>query len=440
LTSPTKTKTALACPGLYHIPQMGDGGLCRVRLEQGRLTPTQLHQLACFAQTYGNGTIELTSRANIQLRGIAPDRAQSLVLALEKAGLAPKMPAGDGVRNIMVNPTAGFDKQGDDRIIILAQELSECLQTNPRYQTLSPKFSIFLDGGESCAFINHIHDIWLSLYEGGRSFAFGLASRPPLVDEIGKPIPVILGKVPFWGAKRLIFTFIELLLASRDKNEKIERMKHWLAYQDPAMIFGALEQKLPFVKREKDFRRPRPKLDAHLGCHRAKQDGHFYLGIQSPLGVLTPEMAHFIADSAAFVEHLCLTPWQGIIFPNIPLAQAENLKILLKKVGFITDGNQALARIVCCAGAPGCRSAKSDVRMDALKLAERLEDKNFPFLHLTGCVKSCASNEARAITFVATAPGLYDIFMADGATAESFGRLLARSVTIKQAADRLSNF
>jgi len=423
------------CPGLYHLVQAGDGGLCRIRLEQGCITPAQLRLLASLSRLHGNGVIELTSRANVQLRGITPDRITDLVSALELSGLAPKVRQGDGVRNVMVNPTAGFDPQGDDRMMALAREISCHLQTNLRAQTLSPKFSIFLDGGEDCALIHHIHDIWLSLCDEGKNFAFGIASRPPLANEPSLPLPPTLAKVPFWGAKHLIFTLIDLLLDWRDHQAEIERMKHVVARHDGASILALLKQKLPFIVTGEAFYRLPPKAYAYLGIHPTKNSQRFYLGVKPPLGRLTPDQADFVADAACSNKDSCLrlTPWQSLILFNGRRDWCEEQEHLFRQAGFVTHKSQALARISCCVGAPSCLSAKAHVRADALKLAEQLEGEVFHPIHLTGCTKSCAASEARATTLVAVAEGRYDLFRAEtDASSPAFGRCLSRHISLEQ--------
>jgi len=406
------------------MPQAADGKLCRIRLEQGHITRTQLRLLAKLAALHGNGVIELTSRANIQLRGIVPTQADNLIHALETAGLAPKNPASDGVRNVMVNPTSGFDPQGDERILPLAQTISARLQTNPHYQTLSPKFSILIDGAEACAIVNHISDIWLSLCDKGKKFAFGLASRPPLEADD----PPALGKVPFADAKRLIFGLIDILLEIRNAQPDIERMKHLLVKQH---IKPLLLQKFPHIEKAQDFCRTRPKPHAHLGIHQTRTPTCFYLGFKPPLGRLNPTLATFIANHSQS-EHLRLTPWQSLIIPGLDPITAKIQEQNFAAAGFITD--ESLAHIICCAGSPHCPAAKAPIHADAQQLARMVEGKKMTPVHLSGCAKSCAASEPMATTLLARGAGRYDLFMADKKASSPFGQLIAPSLTIEQAA------
>ena len=60
----------------------GDGLVVRVRPPLGRLTVAQARRLARLALVHGTGVLELSSRANVQLRGIAPGRHAAVLRAL----------------------------------------------------------------------------------------------------------------------------------------------------------------------------------------------------------------------------------------------------------------------------------------------------------------------------------------------------------------------
>src|SRR5918911_2667097 len=67
-----------ACPGALQTHAAADGGLARVRVPGGTLTGAQLRVLAGAARDLGDGALELTSRGNVQLRGLADGAAAEL--------------------------------------------------------------------------------------------------------------------------------------------------------------------------------------------------------------------------------------------------------------------------------------------------------------------------------------------------------------------------
>ncbi|MFF5248588.1 precorrin-3B synthase [Streptosporangium sp. NPDC000095] len=102
-----------ACPGALQVHPAADGGLARVRIPGGRLTPYQLRELADAATAYGNGVIELTSRANVQVRGLGPENPESgpengFAARMARAGLLPSA-THERIRNILASPLTGVD-------------------------------------------------------------------------------------------------------------------------------------------------------------------------------------------------------------------------------------------------------------------------------------------------------------------------------------------
>jgi precorrin-3B synthase len=93
------------CPGVMSLHAAADGRLARVRVPGGRLRAAQLRGLATAARL-GNGIVDLTARANVQVRGISDGAAVAKVLAA--AGLLPSI-AHDRARNIVAPPSGEFD-------------------------------------------------------------------------------------------------------------------------------------------------------------------------------------------------------------------------------------------------------------------------------------------------------------------------------------------
>src|SRR5262245_8761646 len=86
------------CPGVFDPLFTGDGWLVRVRGPGGVVTPAGLRLVAELATASGSGQIELTSRANLQLRGLREDGLDSTGRELVSAGLAAADAAADSWR------------------------------------------------------------------------------------------------------------------------------------------------------------------------------------------------------------------------------------------------------------------------------------------------------------------------------------------------------
>ena len=76
------------CPGAHRAMASGDGLLVRVRPRLARLTAAQALGLCELSRRLGSGLVDLTHRANLQLRGVTPADHAAVVDALCVLGLA----------------------------------------------------------------------------------------------------------------------------------------------------------------------------------------------------------------------------------------------------------------------------------------------------------------------------------------------------------------
>ena len=106
----TRARADDACPGALQVHQAADGALARIRLPGGMISPGQLTALADAATRFGSPAMELTSRGNIQIRGLTDPGA--LADAVAAAGLLPS-PSHERVRNIVasLNSSISFNKR-----------------------------------------------------------------------------------------------------------------------------------------------------------------------------------------------------------------------------------------------------------------------------------------------------------------------------------------
>lgn len=91
------------CPGVVRVHDAVDGGLVRVRVPGGYLTGAQVTALGSASRSFGDGNLDLTSRGNVQLRGLRAGTAEALADALAAAGLLPSV-THDTARNVVASP------------------------------------------------------------------------------------------------------------------------------------------------------------------------------------------------------------------------------------------------------------------------------------------------------------------------------------------------
>ncbi|MGL5196072.1 MAG: precorrin-3B synthase, partial [Chroococcales cyanobacterium] len=110
------------CPGLFYGTSAQDGYLIRIRTPGGFLNAQQGRVLATLAEAWGSHLIQVTNRANLQIRAVQGAPTAEMLHTLQTIGLAAENPRLDHLRNVMTSPTAGIDAQElwDTRPLVIA--------------------------------------------------------------------------------------------------------------------------------------------------------------------------------------------------------------------------------------------------------------------------------------------------------------------------------
>src|SRR5580658_5639288 len=150
------------CPGALRPMLSGDGLIVRLRPRLGTLSPEQSIDLADAARRFGNGHIDLTRRANLQIRGVSEASLPHLHEVIERLGLLDESPDGEAVRNVMINPLAGIDPTEVLDIRSIAGELVRLLASETSIWALPAKFGFNVDGGGALTLAGQRADIRLA--------------------------------------------------------------------------------------------------------------------------------------------------------------------------------------------------------------------------------------------------------------------------------------
>ncbi len=196
------------CPGVLAPMPSGDGLLVRLKPWCGAFTMAQASGIAAIAARLGNGHIDLTRRANLQIRGLREKSLGELRAALDRLGLLDPDAAAEAARNLMVGPLA------TDEVRTLAQALTGAIVADRRLAALPAKFGWLVDGGGPLSIVGERADVALFATANGvalrlRGDWLGTASREQAVTAaIGlalgeRPLLSAMGDRPAAGARRL---------------------------------------------------------------------------------------------------------------------------------------------------------------------------------------------------------------------------------------------
>lgn len=361
-----------ACPGALQLHDAADGPLARVRLPGGQLTSTQLQRIAESAHELGNGRIELTSRGNLQLRGVtAPDE---LADRLADAGLLPSI-THERVRNIVASPLSGHSGGLID-IRPVVHDLDRALQSTPSLAQLPGRTLFTLDDGRGDT-SSLGGDVGLHA-TGADEYALILAGRDTGV------------RVAADDAIRTVIDAAEVY--------RVLRTTQWrLAEIDSGAerVLAALALSPTAVPLELDAVATPP-----IGW--LPHGDRVSLGAGIRLGVLDARTAEFLA---AVDRPIVVTPWRSIVIPDLDEWAAEQVVRVLAPMGLIFDENSPWLEVSACTGSPGCAKAKADVRGD---LTEAVAAGELPVAgrqHWVGCDRGCGRPGGDVADVVATDSG-----------------------------------
>ncbi|MEZ5702603.1 MAG: precorrin-3B synthase [Burkholderiaceae bacterium] len=330
-----------------------DGLVVRIRAPGGRLTAAQARGVALLAQRWAHPVLELTNRANLQMRGVAPDHQSPLLHGLRDLGLADADAAGEARRNVQVEP---FWSEGDGSHR-LAVELGQLLSREDA-PALPAKFGFAVDTGRVPRLREAHADVRLERHGDGVLVYADSATCGVVVSAQEAPA----------CALALARWFLDAGGAPAGRGRMAALLERCALPEAWSQV--PLGEGVPWV----------PAAGRHA-------PGFL---VMLAFGLLQAETLAALADRGP----LRLTPWRGLLLEGVvappPLPE------------LIVDAGDARLRVAACTGAPGCEQAKHSTRDLALALADAVPPGQL--LHVSGCPKGCAHPRA-APTLVATPGG-----------------------------------
>ncbi|MEV0702358.1 precorrin-3B synthase [Saccharopolyspora sp. NPDC050389] len=374
-----------ACPGALRVHEAADGGLARIRVPGGVLTPSQVRAIAAAA-ALGDGGVELTSRANVQVRGLPAGAELELAARLRAAGLLPSA-THERVRNIIGSPSADGRELVDVRAV--TGELDAALCATPSLAALPGRFLFAVDDG-SADVISLGADVGL-LAERAGTLALVLAG----VDSGVRATPQQAAGVAIAAA--------EAFLAEKAAQGR----SAWrLAELDDGArrITGRLSATFDVVPAE-----PRPlpsnRQSTHAQVGRVdRRDGTAAVVAGAPLGLLSRDQLDIITAASDAAGELRLTPWRTVVLPGLRPDEAGRWMSDLGARGLLVDPSSAGVGVTACTGRPGCAKARADVREDARRTLQAPAGGALP-VHWSGCERRCGRPQGRVVEVLATGAG-----------------------------------
>jgi precorrin-3B synthase len=375
--------------------QSGDGLIVRVRPPLGALGANALTALAEAAARFGNGHLDLTRRANVQLRGVREASLPSLYDVIEQLGFLDENPDGEAVRNVVINPLAGIDPQEALDLRNIAQQLARVLATEPSLWELSSKFGFIIDGAGILGLSEQRADIRLTAVKDGPDaiIALGLDTAGG-IDWLGQVSPESAAAMAIEAAR----AFLEAAPQGKQQGKR-PRMRD-LSPDSFICVRDKIKSRLQPLQAQPSA--SDAKAHPRIGLLTLDSD-RLALGIAAPFGRAEADQLLKLARVmvARGIDEIRLSPWRTLYAAMRNRHTAEGFLDEAKAIGFVTDPFDNLLQIEACPGAPACRSTALDTRGDARRLAEYLSQSHFTgTVHVSGCAKGCAKSEMSDLVLV----------------------------------------
>ncbi|MBT2543590.1 cobalamin biosynthesis protein CobG [Streptomyces sp. ISL-44] len=355
-----------ACPGALRLHAADDGFLARVRIPGGLLSAPQAAALALAADRFGDGHLELTSRGNVQLRGLGDGCGAGLAELLDGAGLLPA-PSHERVRNIVATPLADPGP---------VRALDALLCGDPRAAALSGRFLFAVDDGRGDVAALDPDITLLGPDAGGRTLLRLGAARDA--------VEVSDGDAPR-AALAAAHHFLDAVAAAGTRAWRVAELpaEHSLDAAEFARRLAASGIPARYVADAPRPYAPPPAPGVHADA----------LCVLIPLGRLAT------AQWRTLPGELRITPWRSIVVTGAPVVDA----------GLVTDPDDPWLSVTACTGKPGCAKSLADVRADARAVVVQTASRGALPVHWSGCERRCGHPRGAAWVDVVAAPGGYRV-------------------------------
>lgn len=406
--------------GMLHRNKRTPGQfMMRLKVPNGIINSDQLRFYAKSVEKYGEegGVIDITTRQNIQLRGVKIEDAPDIIDGIHARNQTSFQSALDNVRNMVGNPLAGID----DKEMVDTRELCNAINDlvsldpvtgtrgNPMWGNLPRKFNVAISGSRDDFAHTHINDIGLVPTPHADTGVMGFNVVLGGYMSIKRVAESIDSKMWIPADRNSVVTFTEAILRIfRDEGNRKDRQKArlmWLVEE-----YGVDEFKAAVIKEVDSYDRglkiesTQPLATSPferrslLGVHQQPQEGKSRVGFLVPSGRLSQDECRIIADVADKYSEgeIRMTVEQNIILPNVDNDKIEDLlaepafgaDTRLKVNAGLIEGN-----VVSCTGAQFCSLAMIETKSNAESVSKKLEelvevDREIR-IHWTGCPNSC---------------------------------------------------
>jgi sulfite reductase beta subunit-like hemoprotein len=373
--APDPRAAADHCPGSLRLHEAQDGWLARIRVPGGLLDAGRLRALA-EAAALGNGLVDLTSRANVQVRGLPSSAADELAGLLAVAGLLPSA-AHDRVRNIVASPLAGRHPRAVAHTDPVVVAIDRGLCSDPSLADLPGRFLFAVDDGSGLAL--------------GREADVTLVAHDSRTYELALGRERVAGRVSADAAATLA-------VAAAAEFLRVAEGRAWRIAELP----GGAREMARRLCLQSAGRFSADGIEPLAPGRTEQRDGRVAITALIPLARLDGAALLALAESDRDVR---IGTERTITIVDVDPAAAGAVERRLRELGLVLERSSGWVGLSACAGLGRCPKALLDVRSAAAARAA-VRRSGDGAEHWTACERRCGERAGQPVTVTALGTGI----------------------------------
>jgi sulfite reductase (ferredoxin) len=451
--------------------------MIRTRIPGGIVQPDAYLAHDDIAGGWGNGTLRITTRQDLQLHGVLKGDLKRAIRAINDGLLTTLGGCGDQERNIMCCPAPWNDRLHSEIHRALAALVTGLTPTTRAYN------EIWLDGelaasnepdapdslygerylprkfktaiaiaGDNCVdvYANDLGLVAHSTLDGGLA-GFDLLVGGGLGRTANKPNtwPAVAQPLGYVQPEHVVEAARTVVAVQRDHGDRTDRrharLKYLIADRGIDWFRTEVQSRLTFLL-EPARQLQWVSAEDHLGWHEQGDGRHSYglfvengrihdtdaLGLRSALREAVERLR----------PELRLTPQQNVLFTNLSDESRGELVKILDRWGVEQSESlpKALRHSMACPAYPTCGLAVAESERVMPKLIREIalvqrdagvEDQRISY-RMTGCPNGCTRPYLGDVGFVGTTLGKYDLFLGGDFEGTRLSELYMHNVKLEE--------
>ncbi|HLE25592.1 MAG TPA: NADPH-dependent assimilatory sulfite reductase hemoprotein subunit [Thermodesulfobacteriota bacterium] len=452
----------------------------------GELSPEQWEALNKITDLYGNGTLRITTREDIQFHGVGKEELEGTIRLLNSELISTYGACGDGNRNTVACPVSNirkgslFDGQKWAQLIskhlsfkskayyeiwldgepITKEEDVREPQSNDETETLygktylPRKFKIGIGLPDDNCVDVHTHDIGIIPLLNGGLMGFNVLVGGGMGSTHRKvrTFPRLADPLALVSPENLIDVLTRIVEIQRDHGDRSDRNHARMKYVVEELGVERFKEEL---ERRLGYRLLPPEpielryTESHLGWHEQDTSGLWYVGIFVENGRLKDTDQSQIKTGLReivrrFRPVVRLTPSQDIVLSNIPEEKIKDIESALRDYRIITEKEITSLRknSIACPALPTCGLALAEAERFLPCLIDELEERGYGDekikIRMSGCPNACSRPPVAEVGIMGVSPKKYNLYVGGSFEGTRLNRLYEELIDAGELADRIA--